>query len=106
MIKLIRGSKDPEAARDGLIEQIQALAEQAQAILDMRLQRLTALEADKIKEEHAELVKKIKRLRAILADESKVLGLIKRSSPRSPRATATSAAPRSSAPKATSTSRT
>ena len=43
----------------------------------MRLQRLTALEADKIKEEHAELVKLIKQLRAILADEAKVLGLVK-----------------------------
>ena len=43
----------------------------------MRLQRLTALEADKIKEEHKELTKLIKELRAILADETKVLGLVK-----------------------------
>ena len=50
---------------------------QAQAILDMRLQRLTALEADKIKEEHKELTKLIKELRAILADEKRVLALVK-----------------------------
>src|ERR671911_398983 len=77
VIKLIRGSADPDAARDGLIDKFELTRPQAQAILDMRLQRLTALEADKIKEEHAELVKQIKQLRAILADESKVLGLVK-----------------------------
>ena len=77
VIKLIRGSKDPETARDGLIDKFTLTRPQAQAILDMRLQRLTALEADKIREEHAELTKRIKELRAILADESKVLGLVK-----------------------------
>jgi DNA gyrase subunit A len=77
VIKLIRGSRDPDTARDGLIDKFNLSRPQAQAILDMRLQRLTALEADKIKEEHAELVKEIKRLRGILADESKVLGLVK-----------------------------
>ena len=77
VIKLIRGSKDPDAARDGLIDKFSLTRPQAQAILDMRLQRLTALEADKIKSEHAELAKQIKRLRAILADESKILGLVK-----------------------------
>ena len=49
VIKLIRGSKDPDTARDGLIEKFKLTRAQAQAILDMRLQRLTALEADKIK---------------------------------------------------------
>jgi DNA gyrase subunit A len=78
VIKLIRASRDPESARDGLIEKFDLSRAQAQAILDMRLQRLTALEADKIKEEHAELLKRIKELRAILADEAKVLGLVKR----------------------------
>ncbi len=77
VIKLIRGSKDPDIARDGLIEKFTLTRPQAQAILDMRLQRLTALEADKIREEHAELSKRIKELRAILADETKVLGLVK-----------------------------
>jgi DNA gyrase subunit A len=50
---------------------------QAQAILDLRLQQLTALEADAIKREHADLVERIKELRALLGDEDKVLGLIK-----------------------------
>src|ERR671925_97725 len=77
VIRLIRRSKDPDTARDGLIDKFKLTRAQAQAILDMRLQRLTALEADKIKTEHKELTKLIKDLRAILADESKVLGLVK-----------------------------
>jgi DNA gyrase subunit A len=77
VIKLIRGSKDPDVARDGLTDEFSLTRPQAQAILDMRLQRLTALEADKIREEHAELTKRIKELRSILADETKVLGLVK-----------------------------
>src|SRR5215213_3249109 len=78
VIRLIRRSKDPDAARDGLIDKFSLTRAQAQAILDMRLQRLTALEAGKIKEEHKELIKLIKELRAILADEKKVLGLVKK----------------------------
>jgi DNA gyrase subunit A len=77
VIRLIRRSKDPDTARDGLIDKFELSRAQAQAILDMRLQRLTALEADKIKTEHKELTKLIKELRAILADEQKVLGLVK-----------------------------
>ncbi|MGH2984661.1 MAG: DNA gyrase subunit A, partial [Solirubrobacterales bacterium] len=77
VIKLIRGSADPDVAREGLIEKFELSRAQAQAILDMRLQRLTALEAGKIKEEHKELVKRIKELRAVLADEAKVLKLVK-----------------------------
>jgi DNA gyrase subunit A len=77
VIRLIRRSKDPDTARAGLIDKFKLSRAQAQAILDMRLQRLTALEADKIKTEHKELVKLIKELRAILADEKKVLGLVK-----------------------------
>src|SRR3954449_5403523 len=77
VIKLIRSSKDPETARDGLIDKFKLTRAQAQAILDMRLQRLTALEADRIKTETKELTKLIKELRAILADEQKVLGLVK-----------------------------
>jgi DNA gyrase subunit A len=77
VIRLIRRSKDPDTARDGLIDKFKLTRAQAQAILDMRLQRLTALEANKIKEEHKELTKLIKELRAILADEQKVLALVK-----------------------------
>jgi DNA gyrase subunit A len=77
VIQLIRSSNDPETARDGLIEQFKLSAEQAQAILDMRLQRLTALETDKIKSEHADLMERIKELRAILGDEERLYGLIK-----------------------------
>ena len=63
VIELIRGSDDPDAAREGLIERFELSEEQAQAILDMRLQRLTALESDKVRSEHAELVKTIAELR-------------------------------------------
>ena len=77
VIKLIRSSNDPDAARAGLIEQFELSAEQAQAILDMRLQRLTALETDKIKAEHADLMERIKELRAILGEEDRLYGLIK-----------------------------
>jgi DNA gyrase subunit A len=77
VIELIRGSRDPDAARDGLISQFSLSREQAQAILDLRLQRLTALESGKIKEEHADLVERIRELREILGDEERVLGLIR-----------------------------
>ena len=77
VIQLIRSSNDPDAARAGLIEQFELSAEQAQAILDMRLQRLTALETDKIKSEHADLMERIKELRAILGEEDRLYGLIK-----------------------------
>ncbi|MBS1889592.1 MAG: DNA gyrase subunit A [Actinobacteria bacterium] len=77
VIKLIRASPDPDAAREGLMDQFELSREQAQAILDMRLQRLTALEADKVRAEHADLMERIGELRAILGDESRVMGLIK-----------------------------
>jgi DNA gyrase subunit A len=77
VIKLIRASKDPDTAREGLIGEFELTREQAQAILDMRLQRLTALESDKVRQEHADLLERIKELRAILGDESRVLGLVK-----------------------------
>ncbi|MDQ3632863.1 MAG: DNA gyrase subunit A [Actinomycetota bacterium] len=77
VIELIRGSSDPDAARDGLIERFELSREQAQAILDLRLQRLTALEADKIRSEHADLAEQIRELRDILGDESRVNGVIK-----------------------------
>jgi DNA gyrase subunit A len=77
VIELIRGSRDPDVARDGLMSNFELSREQAQAILDLRLQRLTALESDKIKQEHSDLVERIKELRDILGNESRVLGLIK-----------------------------
>ena len=77
VIELIRGSRDPEAAKAGLIEKFELSPEQAQAILDLRLQRLTALEAGKIEQEHADLTERIAELREILGDESRVMGLIK-----------------------------
>jgi DNA gyrase subunit A len=77
VIALIRGSADPDTAREGLISKFELTREQAQAILDMRLQRLTALEADKVRAEHADLVERIGELRAILGDEARVLGIVK-----------------------------
>jgi DNA gyrase subunit A len=76
VIELIRGSSDTDAAREGLIERFELSTEQAQAILDMRLARLTALESDKVRSEHAELVERIAELRAILGDPARVDGLI------------------------------
>ena len=76
VIELIRGSKDTDTARDGLMESFSLSEIQAQAILDMRLARLTALESDKVREEHAELVAKIAELRAILGDPERVDQLI------------------------------
>src|SRR2546421_3626234 len=77
VIALIRGSQTPEIARHGLVERFELTVVQAQAILQLTLSRLTALEADKIKQEHSDLVERIKELREILGDESKVYGLIK-----------------------------
>jgi DNA gyrase subunit A len=77
VIELIRGSKDVETARNGLMTQFNLSERQAQAILDMRLQRLTGLERDKIEEEYQGLVKLIGELKAILADRNKVLQIIR-----------------------------
>src|ERR1700761_685133 len=77
VIALIRGSRDPESARAGLVERYELTLVQASAILQLTLSRLTALEADKIKQEHKDLIERIKELREILGDESKVLALIK-----------------------------
>jgi DNA gyrase subunit A len=77
VIELIRGSRDRDAARVGLVEQFELTPIQAQAILELRLQQLTALEADAIRREHADKVERIKELRELLGDEDKVLTLIK-----------------------------
>src|SRR4051795_4159483 len=77
VIALIRGSRDRDVARTGLMDTYGLTQIQAQAILDLRLQQLTALEADSIKREHADLTERIKELRALLGDEDMVLALIK-----------------------------
>ncbi|MFB5190884.1 DNA gyrase subunit A [Alicyclobacillus fastidiosus] len=77
VISLIRASQTADIAREGLMTRFSLSEEQAQAILDMRLQRLTGLERDKIEAEYAELQARIAELRAILADEHKLLGVIR-----------------------------
>jgi len=72
VIKLIRGAATPPEAKRGLIEQFAFSDVQAQAILDMRLQRLTGLERDKIMQEYAEIIKEMERLRQILASPALV----------------------------------
>ena len=76
VIAIIKGSKNPKDARDGLVEKLSLSVEQAQAILDMRLQRLTALERGKILEEYEELIKTIARLREILGNDNLILNII------------------------------
>ena len=77
IIELIRGSRDRDTAREQLIARFELSAIQATAILDLRLSQLTALEADGIKQEHADVTERIAELRAILGDESRVLSVIK-----------------------------
>jgi DNA gyrase subunit A len=77
VIALIRGSRTPDEARTGLMENFKLSEIQAKAILDMRLQRLTGLERDKIKDEYTELMKFVARLREILADENIRMQIIK-----------------------------
>lgn len=77
VIAVIRGSKDRETARGELISQFGLTLIQAQAILDLRLSQLTALESDAIRGEHADVMERIKELRELLGDEQKVLELIK-----------------------------
>jgi DNA gyrase subunit A len=77
IIELIRSSRDREAAREQLVERFDLSAIQATAILDLRLSQLTALEADAIKQEHADVTERIAELRAILGDELRVLAVIK-----------------------------
>ncbi len=76
VIKTIRAAADPASAKEALIATFGLSAVQAQAILDMRLQRLTALERDKIIAEHREVLALIERLRAILASEQLVLDIV------------------------------
>jgi DNA gyrase subunit A len=76
IIKLIRGAKNPTEARGGLMQQFTLSQIQAQAILDMQLQRLTGLERQKIVNELAELRKTVERLRAILESESLLMEIV------------------------------
>jgi DNA gyrase subunit A len=77
VIKLIRAANTPEEARVGLMEKFSLSDLQARAILDMTLRRLTGLEYDKIKDEHAELMKTIEYLKSVLADEVLRMTIIK-----------------------------
>ncbi|MCR6098470.1 DNA gyrase subunit A [Salipaludibacillus agaradhaerens] len=77
VISLIRSSQTTEIARNGLIEKYELSHDQAQAILDMRLQRLTGLERDKIENEYKELAERIAEYKAILGDDEKVLEIIR-----------------------------
>ncbi len=78
VIKIIRGSKNGQEAKEKLIERFGLDDVQAQAIIDMRLRALTGLEREKIEQEYAELMQKIAEFKAILADEKLLLGVIKK----------------------------
>jgi DNA gyrase subunit A len=77
VVALIRASTDPDSAREGLMTKFELSREQAQAILDLRLQRLTAMEADKIQSEYDDLVEQIKELRTLLGEEKLIYGVIR-----------------------------
>ena len=77
VVKLIRASKSDIEAQEGLMSRFGLTETQSQAILEMRLRRLTGLERDKIESELADLLKEIEELRLILASEEKVLNIIK-----------------------------
>ena len=77
VIALIRAAEDTDAAREGLMEKFDLSEIQAQAILDLRLRALTALERKRVEQEHADLRERITELRAILGDESRVMALIR-----------------------------
>src|SRR5436309_2985793 len=77
VIALIRAADDTDAAREGLMREFDLSEIQAQAILDLRLRALTALERKRVEDEHADLVERIAELRTILGDESRIDGLIR-----------------------------
>ena len=77
VIQIIRGSKNVAEAKEKLMEEFGLSDAQSQAIVDMRLRALTGLERDKIENEYRELIERIAELKAILADEKKLLGVIK-----------------------------
>jgi DNA gyrase subunit A len=77
VIRLIRQAESPDAAKDALMSRLELSEIQARAILDMRLQRLTQLERDKIIEEHQQTLALIEELKGILASDQKLMGIIK-----------------------------
>ena len=77
VIQIVRSSQTTQMAKDRLIERFELSDAQAQAIVDMRLRALTGLEREKLENEHKELIEKIAELKAILADEKLLLGVIK-----------------------------
>jgi len=77
VIKLIRASSTPDIAKEGLMSDFGMSEIQAKAVLELRLQRLTGMEREKIREEHAEVMKLIAKLKDILADEGKRFQIIK-----------------------------
>ena len=77
VVQIIRSSQTPQISKDRLIERFGLTDVQAQAIIDMRLRALTGLEREKLEAEHQELLKKIAELKAILADEKRLLGVIR-----------------------------
>ncbi len=77
IIAIIRRAADVETAREALMDTFELTLPQAQAILDLRLQKLTSLERDKVKEEHRGLLARIKELRELLGDEDAIYGVIK-----------------------------
>ena len=77
VITIIRGSQNAQIAKERLMERFELSDVQAQAIVDMRLRALTGLEREKLENEHQDLVAKIAELKAILADEKLLLGVIK-----------------------------
>src|SRR3954452_14898977 len=77
VISLIRASRDRDTARSGLMERFELTHVQAQAVLDLRLQQLTALEADELRREHADKTERIRELRELLGNEDMVFDLIK-----------------------------
>lgn len=76
-IRIIRGAANVQSAKQQLVERFDLSEAQAQAIVDMRLRTLTGLEREKLEAEYTELMKKITELKEILADEAKLLGVIK-----------------------------
>jgi DNA gyrase subunit A len=77
VISIIRKASDVDSARDALMDTFELTRPQAQAILDLRLQKLTSLERDKVTEEHHGLLARIKELRELLGDEANIYGVIK-----------------------------
>ena len=78
VIRIIRGSRTTQIAKEALMERFKLSDAQAQAIVDMRLRALTGLEREKLENEYNELMEKIRELKAILSDENLLLGVIKK----------------------------